>query len=58
MQGNISVLQTALRSVPGADHQLLRQHRVEADQLCQTYLEKKCRAGKELRYRTELSALD
>lgn len=39
---------TALRSVPGADHQLLRQHRVEADQLCQTYLEKKCRAGKEL----------
>lgn len=39
---------TALRSVPGADHQLLRQHRVEADQLCQTYLEKKCKAGKEL----------
>lgn len=39
---------TALRSVPGADNQLLRQHRVEADQSCQTYLEKKCRAGKEL----------
>ncbi|XP_048755804.2 coiled-coil domain-containing protein AGAP005037-like isoform X5 [Ostrea edulis] len=39
---------TALRSVPGAEHQLLRQHRLEADGSCQKYLEKKCRANKEL----------
>jgi hypothetical protein len=42
--------QTALRSVPGAEHQLLRQHRLEADCSCQRYLEKKCRANKELRW--------
>ncbi|XP_061179788.1 coiled-coil domain-containing protein AGAP005037-like isoform X2 [Saccostrea echinata] len=39
---------TALRSVPGAEHQLLRQHRVEADTTTQKYLEKKCQASKEL----------
>nr|XP_022305715.1 coiled-coil domain-containing protein CG32809-like isoform X3 [Crassostrea virginica] len=39
---------TALRSVPGAEHQLLRQHRIEADEMCQTYMEKKGKANKEL----------
>ena len=39
----------ALRSVPGAEHQLLRQHRIEADEMCQTYMEKKGKANKELR---------